>query len=120
MSFDVNGYPTEETLKEIESFKINKELSNLPDYLSLIFSHWEYPEWGILYNRSSGILELHTAGWSGNESIVCSMKKTFMFWSLFWCKSTRGGHYYFELFQFDDAGKKCNPKFDVFGGTLVW
>lgn len=111
MSFNENGYPTDDTITRIENFDILPDLSNLPHYLNLVISHWEYADWGVAYNHSTGVLELHTAGWSGNESIISAMEKTRMFWSLFWLRSERGGHYYFELFQFDVNGKKCLPQF---------
>jgi hypothetical protein len=41
-------------------------------------------------------LELHTGGWSGNEEIISVLQNS-MFWVMYWQKSERGGHYYFEL-----------------------
>jgi hypothetical protein len=43
-----------------------------------------------------------TPGWSGNESIIKSMKKNEMMWFLNWVQSKGGGHYIFELKEFDD------------------
>ncbi len=108
MTFDVNGYPDEETLNEIEKFSLGKNLENLHEFIRLIKDHWNYAELGFFkYHPDTGYLELHTGGWSGNESIISAIRKTPMFWSLYWYKSKRGGHYWFELWQFDETGKKC-------------
>lgn len=58
---------------------------------------WCYANIGfILKGKRKLRLELHTQGWSGNESIVNALQKT-MFWFMFWQKSVRGGHYYFKI-----------------------
>lgn len=120
MPLDCNGYPTDGTLLSIEEFVIKTDLSNLPEYISLVVSHWAYADWGVKYDKNTGELELHTAGWSGNESIMRAMQKTRLFWSMFWMQSRRGGHYYFELFQFDGEGKRCLPMFEISDDGVVW
>ena len=106
MTFDEDGYPTGETLDEIQNFDIMKPrpLDRLPDLIRLIRDHWWGGDCGFTYNFETGCLELHTLGWSGNESIIMALKKTRMFWSLFWVKSTRGGHYWFRLYQWEEDG----------------
>lgn len=112
MTFDADGYPTEETLILIERFELGTYFEKLPDYLQLIKSNWWVPEW--VYDRETGILQMSTFGWSGNEDIIRSMQKNLMFWGLFWCESRRGGHYKFELFQFCDDGKtRFKPMIEV-------
>lgn len=110
MTFDTDGYPTNATLRQIEKFDLGRNLENLPKYLDFVLSHWVYPDCGIKYDEKAKCLSLSTIGWSGNESLIYSMKKTPMFWILFWDMSSRGGHYRFELFQFDDKGMKCDPQ----------
>jgi hypothetical protein len=99
---DDDGYPIEIELKEIETFDIEKQpIEHLLDLLEKI---WWASEWGFKREIGKNILdspciklELHTGGWSGNEDIIEALKKTKMFWFLFWQKSERGGHYYFEI-----------------------
>jgi len=95
MTLDGYGYPTEETLNEIKNHSIIKkeEIENL---LSLIQDNWTWDDMFIL-NEQKGCLELHTGGWSGNESIICALKENLHFWMVFWYKSKRGGHYWFNL-----------------------
>ena len=43
------------------------------------------------------ILELHTIGWSANEEIIKALQCNKLFWFMWWQKTERGGHYYFEI-----------------------
>ena len=89
-------YPSKEELKIIYSWDFSKEpVKDLLDYVERLW--WE-PNWGFkLTGKRVLKLELHTGGWSGNESIIEALKYNFMFWSMYWQKSTRGGHYYFTI-----------------------
>lgn len=42
-------------------------------------------------------LELHTAGWSGNEDIINALLENRMFTALWYKQWKTGGHYWFEL-----------------------
>lgn len=88
--FDKEGYPTEETLAYIENY--SGGLNPIP-LVEFILEAWAYPDYAVW---NPPILELHTGGWSGNESIIAALEKT-MFWALYWQKSERGGHYYFKI-----------------------
>lgn len=109
MTFDEWGYPTEETLKEIENFGLGMYLEKLPDYLALVTEWFRCPNWK--YNRKTGCLQISTVGWSGNEDILTAMKHN-DFWTYFWYQSQTGGHYWFRLYQFDTEGRRYLPKFD--------
>jgi hypothetical protein len=103
-------YPTEEELKKVHDFKLSHNNLNLPEFIQFLQSIWWAADWGFKYNQEKGCLELHTGGWSGNESIIEALHGTW-FWYWFWAKSIRGGHYWFELYMFDEEGKqKKNPE----------
>ena len=89
---DNEGYPTKDELKTVKNWVIERstDFQELFDYVESIW-HWrDYA------TRDYLKAELHTGGWSGNEEIVDTLKETW-FWGICWVKSTRGGHYYFEL-----------------------
>ena len=90
---DFNGYPTEEELKFIEDYDVIKDGPiGLINYLKEIW-HWDDY---ISFDEETGTLELHTGGWSGNESIIQELEKTF-FWYFYWKSSHRGGHFFLEI-----------------------
>ena len=99
---DKDGYPTEEELKKIETWDFNRPIEELLDFLESI---WWMSDWGfkrkngrIEFSKKKCIkLELHTAGWSGNEDIIRSLQKLRPIWWMYWVSSHRGGHYYFEI-----------------------
>lgn len=92
---DKDGYPTEDTLKRIEAFDILGDDSiEFTEYLCENWVNGYPPEW----NPETGILQLSTGGWSGCESVIESLKKTW-YWMMFWCKSERGGHYWFQVYR---------------------
>ncbi len=109
---DEDGYPTDDALFLIE----NWHFSDAKGFFAFIESIWHLRSWG--WTECVGGIDdwtqeklpdttkrfhISTAGWSGNESIIHSMKKNnHMMWSLNWVQSRRGGHYIFELKEFDD------------------
>ncbi|RPI54319.1 MAG: hypothetical protein EHM49_03285 [Deltaproteobacteria bacterium] len=103
---DRDGYPTDKELKRIEKWDCIK--GSVMDLLEYIESMWHWPEWGFVkrngrtqcFRKKCIKLELHTGGWSGNESIIWALKANRMFWRLYWIRSDRGGHYYFEIREF--------------------
>ena len=101
MTFDKHGYPTNATLKKIAKWKMVQDDPTItvscPPAKSLVYFieecwHWETY---CTFDEEKGTLELHTGGWSGNEDIVGALQKNFIFWSMYWQRSERGGHYYF-------------------------
>lgn len=90
-SFDKDGYPTEETLEAIRDWP-HKDYRGLMEF---VCKAWHYDEpYAKLCGRA---LQLHTGGWSGNESLLEALHGNVMFWRICWMKSERGGHYWFEL-----------------------
>jgi len=98
-----NEYPTEEDLSAIEKWDFDrKDISGLIEYVEKL---WHWSDWGFKKRWGYGRpvrrkvlkLELHTGGWSGNEDVIRALQENFVFWTLYWEKSVRGGHYYFEI-----------------------
>ena len=85
-------YPTLEYLKAIE---VEDDRNRL---LRMIEEGWWCPQWGYLYTHGKNMdfLQLHTAGWSGNESIISALERNKPFWNHM-VKEFPGGHYYFQF-----------------------
>ena len=92
---------------------------------------WSYPDY---FKYDEPKLELHTGGWSGNEVIIEALEYN-VFWTLYWQKSERGGHYYFDLrrqpmdckidnacaeLELTQAFKKPEPKCDKCQGRGMY
>jgi hypothetical protein len=104
---DDDGYPTEDALEIIEKW----HWDDAKGWFDFIKGIWHLRSWG--WNEVTEKHEwyedetvqkyyISTAGWSGNESIIRSMQKNDMMWFLNWYQSNRGGHYVFELKEFND------------------
>jgi len=98
-----DNYPTEEELKMVEEWPIKKR-QDCTDLLGYIKTIWWAADWGWHDPGSEGWkheekdwYHISTAGWSGNEDIIASMKKNYMFWMFTWQESRRGGHYKFKV-----------------------
>lgn len=90
--FDKDGYPTEATLEAIKQWP-HTDFAGLMDFCG---EAWRYPDyWDRTFNGRR--IEAHTGGWSGNESIVTALQDNFIFWTICWMESKRGGHFVFEL-----------------------
>lgn len=87
---DADGYPDDDDLQKIKDWNIAQDPVGLIEFLRSI---WWMPSWGFKKTRHK--LELHTGGWSGNESIIEVLQGT-PFWYIYWESSRRGGHYYFD------------------------
>lgn len=92
-----DGYPTQDGLEAIKNFSGHIATPgaklDIETLLELLHVVWYFPDY---IKRNGRQLELHTGGWSGNEEIISVLQES-MFWYLYWQKSERGGHYYFEL-----------------------
>lgn len=103
---DINHYPLETELRTIREWDTAKDPIGLIDYLEGV---WEYADMAIKRKgRRVVYLELHTYGWSGNEDIIEALYKN-LFFMFYWCKSLRGGHYYFKVRRFPKA-KSTTPQ----------
>lgn len=92
---DSDGYPTEEDLECIAAWS---HADGFRALLVAIEPIWAHAKAG--YFRQEGQqFYLSTAGWSGNESIIAALQRNFVFWSLCWVSSRRGGHYVFEVLR---------------------
>lgn len=90
---DKDGYPTEKLLEWIETFNP----VDITVLLATLESVWKFEDYFKLSGKKTLKLELHTGGWSGNESIVDALQNNVLFWNLYWQKSVRGGHHYFII-----------------------
>lgn len=93
---DKNGYPDKKSLKEIKEWDILKY--GIQGLLDLVEENTNWPEWSFIVTGKRVLhIEYHTGGWSGNEDVIDALQHNLLFWPLCWVKSTRGGHYYFEI-----------------------
>ena len=96
-----NGYFTKKELKQFESI----DTFNIEQSLKFLRDRWYLADWGYkLKGKKVLRLELHTAGWSGNEEIIRALQKS-LFWTFYWQKTYRGGHYYFKINLFNGVKK---------------
>jgi hypothetical protein len=89
-----DGYPTARELTRIRKWDAVKDAVGLVGYVQEL---WYWVDWGFFFDPDTGVLELHTGGWSGNESIIRALQRNLIFWTLYWQKSERGGHYRFDV-----------------------
>lgn len=103
---DEDGYPTELALEAIEKW----HWDDIPGWFKFIESLWHFRKFGWKEkdephdwdNKIVHKYYISTGGWSGNESIIYAMQRNSMMWTLNWLQSRRGGHYIFELKEFND------------------
>lgn len=92
----MDRYPTQRELNKVEKYDLCKR--PVETFLEYLRSIWWTPEWGFkLKGKRILRLELHCGGWSGNESIINALERNVFFYTLWWEKSYRGGHYYFKI-----------------------
>jgi hypothetical protein len=99
---DIEGYPTEEWLQYIKSYKPDESLPLLTFIKMVLIDGWYMSDWGFKLSKKykgKHKLELHTGGWSGNEETIAAIKSNmwlthFQMRYVMW---RAGGHYYFEL-----------------------
>lgn len=93
---DEHNYPDEKSLKKIKEWNVLKQ--GIQGLLDLVKENTNWSDRQISITGKKAIhFEYHTGGWSGNEDVIHALRQNFVFWSLFWVKSTRGGHHYFKI-----------------------
>ena len=109
---DDDGYPTDDALEIVKLW----HWDDARGWFKFIENLWAYRDWGWKEKDEPHEWEDHkqykdktvhryyisTAGWSGNESIIRAMQDNDFIWHLNWVQSRRGGHYIFELREFND------------------
>lgn len=101
--FDVDGYPTDETLKRIEDWPY----TDINGCLDFVQSCWHWPDCASNKLRPEEVdivgerdgerfLRLATGGWSGNESVVCALRNNRVVWAIAWQMHARGGLFIFK------------------------
>jgi len=97
---DKDGYPTDEFLQFIRDYKPSQ--MPIMEFIELIRESWWHNEWGVVLKREykgSRMLQLHTGGWSGNESIIDAILSNIYLtqFAMRYIMWTRGGHYCFKI-----------------------
>ena len=101
---DEDDYPTDAALDIVRLW----HWTDAEGWFKFIRGLWHLRDWGWKESdeRDCGkmihVYHISTAGWSGNESIVNAMQENHMLWRLNWLQSRRGGHYIFELREFNE------------------
>ncbi len=104
MSFDKDGYPTQDTLNKIEQW-ITTETKQVHELMQYVRDHWNFADCGYWQESQKKddcgtqviCYRLATAGWSGNEDIIGALQENILFWTRFWEQTNRGGAYIFEV-----------------------
>jgi len=102
--FDSDGYPSEKALEFLENYA---NFNDVHEIIEMVERLWWMPDWGLRKKKpfteiyANGkfrqyTYHMSTAGWSGNEDLIYSLKKNFIFWT-YWWKTERGGHYTFRF-----------------------
>lgn len=90
--FDGAGYPTDAAVMAIEDWPFT-DVWNLMEFVAGL---WRYEKY-VTRSKASRRWRFATGGWSGNETLICALQNNFVFWSLCWLKSERGGLHVFEI-----------------------
>jgi len=99
--FDSNEYPTEETLKAIKEW--NHPFDGFEEFLTEAFNGY-----GRVW-REKGLLNIATGGWSGNEDMIGALQDNFIFWTIHWEASRRGGLFQFKTIPQSPAAPEPQP-----------
>lgn len=92
-TFDADGYPTEETELAIKTW----DCRDMDGWIKYIYETWNH-NYGRIFEEN-GLFKMATGGWSGNESIISSMRENYALWSVLWESSHRGGLEVFRIFN---------------------
>ncbi len=84
---------TDEDYDEIK----NWDFRDIDGLLNQLQNLWEYKSYFVMKGKKVIYLELHTGGFSDHEYAIQALKENYLFWSMYWEKSVRGGHHYFKI-----------------------
>lgn len=87
----MSEYPNGDELLRIKEWNAT-DFVGLMEYIRPL---WAYSDCGY-WEEESDKYRISTGGWSGNEDIIGAMQENYVWWSLYWMQSSRGGHYMFE------------------------
>ena len=90
-TFDNAGYPTEETLEAIANWPSEDMVS----LFQFIKEAWKYDD--MCWRQEGRTISASTVGWSGNEELISALRDNTIVWMICWQSSKRGGHYVFEI-----------------------
>jgi len=96
-----DGYPTDDWLEFIKNYRPTQELPIMEFVTLLRRSWWNEERQFVVHPKRKNItkLELHTGGWSGNESIMYAIRSNPYLINMYmeYVQWKRGGHFYFEI-----------------------
>ena len=104
IEWDNEGYPTEESLEQLEKILapivLDQDRATAKDafYAALkenCYKHACGPARVEVRGETIDVWEYHTMGWSGNESIIRVLSGTWL-WGFCLERFDAGGHYYFR------------------------
>lgn len=91
-------YPSESILDDIKAWSPNGFKLQCEELKSLFFEYGRFSSEVI--SDEEGKKQIHvyiaTGGWSGNEEIIGALQSNFLWWSMNWQSSMRGGAYTFS------------------------
>lgn len=101
IEWDDEGYPTDESLKRLEEAIENGPFPEREKYFYAALGENIYinlypPKTKVeVRGEPTDVIQYHTNGWSGNEAIINTLSKSFLFDFLLE-RYDKGGHYYFQ------------------------
>lgn len=99
IELDDDGYPTEESLDELLEVLNGKDIDLAHEsFFDAITGKYPYaitgPTTVDVRGNPTEVLQFHTQGWSGNETIIRTLKESRP-WNYLREREDYGGHYYF-------------------------
>lgn len=90
-------YPTEDELTMVRNWAFTKpgDFEAFMAYVQSVGMYWPTKSFG--WRQQGRTFWIATGGWSGNEDILEAMQENFIFWSVCWQQTKRGGQYQFTL-----------------------
>jgi hypothetical protein len=97
-------YPTNEQLEMIRKWPY-VDFQGLMNFVKALWKYGDNGFWKDWENKNGDhVYRLATAGWSGNEDIIRAMGENYIFWSMCWELSAKGGLHIFILSKLKTRG----------------